>query len=195
MKARFPSDKLEPMWEALVNKYHADPSGFQNYLPEVAKELERLSRARAEGARPFLTELERERYLKTALQLAKRKELSAAEALQALEYCARLVRDESLPFEITRDNLLGLVRKATGVPVSKIDKGTEIPVGEGKAVRELTLLREVHLHLTWDDRLVAISILPSKAKERTKALKFVGLARDSAPDVAQRHDVYLAEGH
>lgn len=194
MKGRFTTSRLEPIWEALLNKYYADPGGFRDYLPEVARELERLSPSQREESRSVLTDMERERYTKAVIQLVKEKELSAANAIQALEYCATLVRDESLPFEITRDDLLGLIRKAAGIPVSKVERATTIPVCEAKAVREIALLRGVRLHLTWDDRLVAISIFPAKAKERSKALKFVGITKDSASDVALRHDVYLAEG-
>jgi hypothetical protein len=89
--------------------------------------------------------------------------------------------------------LLSLLHQATGILFSKVKKATKIPIREGKAIKEVAILRGVYLHLTWNDRLVAISISPAKLKERSKALKFVGIAKDTASDVAQNHDAYLAK--
>lgn len=69
-----------------------------------------------------------------------------------------------------------------------------IPVRQGGAVKEIAILKGVYLHLTWDDRLISVSILPGRMKERSKALKFVGISKDSASDVSQHHDAYLSEG-
>jgi hypothetical protein len=140
-----------------------------------------------------LTELERERLHKVLLQLFSEKTLSSDKAIQALEYCATLIQDESLPPEVDRKILLSLLHQAIGVPFSKVKKITKIPVHEGEAIKEVALLRGVHLHLTWNDHLVAISISPMKLKERSRALRFVGIAQDAASDVAQNHDAYLAK--
>lgn len=180
------------VWRVLLNKYQADPEGFRSYLPEIAQELEKFS-GRQKESHSTLTGWERENLCKSLLQLLKEKELSSQKAIQALEYCATLIQDASLPSNIERRTLVRLLRKVTGFPLGRIKRKTKIPMRDGEATKEIAILRGVHLHLTWDDRLVAISILPAGSKERSKALKFVGIAKDTASDVAQHHDAYLAE--
>lgn len=194
MKEHSPRDRQEPILRSLLNKYQADPEGFQSYLPNVAQELEREFPFRRGNSRPAaLTEQERERLRQAMLQLVDKKEPSLEEAIQTLEYCATLIQDGSLPLEATRQILLSLLRQVIGAPLGKVGKATKFPLRAGEAVKEVAILCGVHLHLTWNDRLVAISISPTKLKERSKALKFVGIAQDAASDVAERHDTYLAE--
>jgi hypothetical protein len=195
MKKRSPRNQQDFILQAMLNKYQADPEGFQSYLPEVAQELEQLSPSqRRSSHRSALTELERERLQQALLELLNKKELASEELIQALEYCATLIQDGSLPFKVNRQTLLSLLHQAIGMPLSKIRKATRIPMREGEAVKEVAILSGVHLHLTWNDRLVAISVSPTKLKKHSKALKFVGIAKDTASDVAQSHDAYLAEG-
>ena len=195
MKKRSPKSQQEPILRSLLNKYQADPEGFRSYLPEVAQELERLLPSRTRKSHTsVLTELERERLCKALLQLLDGRSLSSEEAIQALEYSATLVQDESLPYEVDRNTLLTLFHQATSIPFSKVKKTTRIPVREGEAIKEVAILRGVYLHLTWNDRLVAISVFPAKLKERSRAFKLVEIAKDTASDVSQRHDVYLTEG-
>lgn len=78
--------------------------------------------------------------------------------------------------------------------MSRLGKVTRIPLGDGEAIKEVAILYGVHLHLTWNDHLLAISIFPTKLRERSKALRFVGIAKDFASDVAQNHDTYLVKG-
>lgn len=194
MKKRSTKSQQEPILHSLLNKYQADPEGFRSYLPEVAQELEQLLPSRGKSSpHSALTEQERERLQKALYQLLDSKKLSSEKAIQALEYCATLVQDESLPSEVNRQTLLSLFHQATGVPLSKIKKATRIPVRDGEAVKEIALLRGVHLNLTWNDHVVVITVSPAKLKARSEALKFVGIAKDTASDVAQNHDAYLAK--
>jgi hypothetical protein len=194
MKKHSQKSQQEPILRSLLNKYQTDPEGFRSYLPEVAQELEQLFPSkRKSGLRSALTEQERERLQKALLKLLKKKELSSEEAIQVLEYSATLIQDGGLPIELNRRTLLSFLHQVIGTPVSKLEKTTQIPVRDGEAVKELALLRGVHLHLTWNDRVVGISVFPTKLKERHKALSFVGIAKDNASDVAQRHDAYLAQ--
>jgi hypothetical protein len=194
MKRRPSKSRQESILNLLINKYQGDPEGFSSYLPEVTRELELLFPSQHRGSlRSALTDQERERLQKALLRLLDEEEPSREKSLQALEYCATLIQDESLPFEVGRKMLLDLLHQVTGIPFSKVKKATKIPVREGEVIKEVALLHGVYLHLTWDDRLVAISISPAKLKERSKALKFVGIAKDTASDVAQNHDAYLAK--
>lgn len=194
MKEHFSRSQQDSVLRVLFNKYQADPERFRSCLPELARELEQLLPSTAKKSHSSsLTGLEQERLSKALLQLLDGKRLSPEEAIQALEYCITLIQDESLPSEVDRKTLLSLLHQVTGIPFSKMKKAAKIPVHEGEAVKEVALLRGVHLHLTWNDRMVAISVFPAKLKERSRALKFVGIARDIASDVAQHHDAYLAE--
>jgi hypothetical protein len=194
MKGHSPKSRQESILNLLLNKYQADPEGFSSYLPEVTRELEPLLPSQHGGSlRSALTEQEQERLQKALLQLLGEKKISSEKAVQALEYCATLIQDESLPTKADRKILLSLLHQALGIPCSKVKKTTKIPIRGGEAIKEVAVLRGVYLHLSWNDRLVAISISPAKLKERSKALKFVGIAKDTASDVAQNHDAYLAK--
>ena len=194
MKKHSPKNQQESVLRSLLNKYQADPEGFRSYLPEVAQELQQLLPSRRRGSRhSALTEQERERLQKALPQLLDKKKLSSEKAIQALECCATLIQDGSLSSEVNRQTLLSLFHQAMGVPLSKIKKATRIPLRDGEVVKEVALLRGVRLNLTWNDHLVAITVSPAKLKERSEALKFVGIAKDAISDVAQRHDAYLAE--
>jgi len=195
MKKRSSKSEQESILRSLLNKYQVDAEGFRSYMPEVARELEQLLPSRHRTSlRSALTEQERERLQKALAQLLDKKRLPSEKAIQALESCATLIQDGSLPAEVDRRGLLSLLHQVTGIPLSKIGKTTQIPIHDGEVVKEMALLHGVHLHLTWNDRLVAISVSPTKLKERSKALKFVGIARDTASDVAQCHDAYLVKG-
>jgi hypothetical protein len=194
MKRHSPKSQQDFILQALLNKYQVDGEGFRSYLPEVAQELRQFLPSQPKERRSVLTELERERLRKALFHLLDEKNLSTEKAIQTLEYCATFIQDGSLPSKVERQTFLSLLHQATGISLSKIKKNTRIPVRDGEAVKEVALLRGVHLHLTWNDRLVAISVSPTKLKERSKALKFVGIAKDTASDVAQHHDAYLAEG-
>lgn len=194
MKEYLRKNQKDSILESLINKYRIDPEGFRSYLPEVTQELEKfLPRQKSSGHSTTLTEPERDSLHKALIQLLDKGNLSTTEAIHALEYCATLVQDESLPGNVDRKVLLSLLRQAVGTSLSNFERNSTIQVTQGEAVKEVAVLRGTHLHLTWNDRLVAISIFPEKSKERSSALKFVGLAQDTAADVSQRHDIYLAE--
>ena len=53
------------------------------------------------------------------------------------------------------------------------------------------LVRGVTLSLAWDGGLLAISLNPEEYQRRKRALSFVGMASDTATDVAENHDKYL----
>jgi hypothetical protein len=194
MKKRSLKSEQEFILRSLLNKYQADSEGFRAYLPDVAQEVQQLLPFRRRSSpRSALTEQERERLQKALAQLLDKKRLPLEKAIEALESCATLIQDGNLPAEVNRRALLSLLQQVIGIPLSNIGKTTQIPVRDGEVVKEMALLHGVHLHLTWNDRLVAISVSPTKLKERSKALKFVGIAKDAASDVAQCHDAYLVK--
>lgn len=189
-----PAGQQDTILQLLIDKYRKDPQWFRSYLPEVAQKLEQVLPAEKKLDRASeLTELERRRLSEALLQLLGRKKLTVEEATKALEYCASLIQDKSLPLEIGRKTILDLVAQATGGPVTKVTKNTRISVRGGEKVKEVAILMGVHLELTWDGRLVAISIFPTRFKERSKALKLVGIGKDSVADVSEHHDAYFAK--
>lgn len=191
MKEHFQKSQTDFILQSLVNKFQVDPQGFRSYLPEVAQELEQVLPVQAKKSHTSeLTELERKHSCESLLKLFNRKNLSPVEAIQALEYSATLTQDVSLPQVIDRKTLLNLLCQVVGMPISKIKRNS---IHNGEITKEIAILRGVYLELAWNARLVAISISPNKFKERSRALKLVGIAEDSASDVSERHDAYLVK--
>lgn len=187
MKEHSRKNQRDYVLQVLVNKYRVDPDRFRSYLPEIAQQIEMVVSSPIKRSHvSTLTELERERLCKALLQIPKDKKASKHEAIQALEYCATLIQDESLPDEIGRRVMLGLIQNAVDTPVSKIKKTTKITVDRGEATKTLAISRGIYLHLTWNDKLVAISIFPWKSKERSEAMKFVGIAGEKDRNLWQK---------
>jgi len=176
LKRDLSNDECNSIFQILISKYQIDQNAFRSYLPGVADVIEKHAASDTEGGhRSVVSQVEREKLCNSLLRLLSDKNISKNEAIQALEDCATLIQDGSLPYEIDRRSLLSLIQKVVGMPVSKVTKTTKIQVSGSEARKEVAILRDVHFDLTWDDRLVRISVFPEKAKERTQALKLVGL--------------------
>lgn len=194
------SPSLRPqLVEFLFAKYHADPKGFRAYLPEVAQVLDALSPAQRIQPSPFgLTEQERARrqqQMRQALTDLGDHPASRETAVRGIEHCAALIEDDSLPVEVSYATLVRLLRAVIGTAPGSVKRLTTVPIVEApeeSVVNHVSLIKGAIANLTWDMRLVSITINPRKVKERRKALRLVGLASDMADDVAQRHDAYLA---
>lgn len=187
MKEHSRKNQRDYVLQVLINKYRVDPDGFRSYLPEITQQIEMVVSSPIKRSHvSTLTELERERLCKALLQIPKDKKASKHEAIQALEYCATLMQDESLPDEIDRGVVLGLIQNAAGAPVSKIKKTTKIAVSNREATKTLAILRGIYLHLTWNDQLVAISFYPWKSRERSEAMKFVGIDKEREHNASQK---------
>lgn len=121
------------------------------------------------------------------------------DAIATLERCAALILDDSLPFEFNHDVLSRLFEVAFGASHKSFEADTVIPVnpasGGGEAVYAVSLIRGVVLNLDGEMRLMSVSVIPRKVREREKLMSVVGIARDPMRDVAARHDDYLAEIH
>jgi hypothetical protein len=185
--------------DLLLNKYRLDPASFRDFLPEVAEVLDSRYPTHRTSRSPFgLTPRERSARVETLLQLVNRlneTELTQDEARRGLEHCAALVSDGSLPDEVTQKTIGLLVRRVIGKSPSAFKTNTTVPVSHElseHASAQVSVIRGVTLSLTWDMRLVSISISPHEMKERRRALRFVGIAKDSATNVAEHHDDYLA---
>ena len=194
MKEYSRKDKRDHILHILVNKYETDPERFRSYLPELMSEIEdKHPSVGKKGHISALTEIERERLYELLLKLPRGKSVTEEQATQALGYCATLIQDENLPDEIDRKVILNFLRGVIGTPLSKINKITEKSISTEKAAKTIAVLRGVYLHLTWNDLLVAVSIIPTKFKERSEVLKFVGIGQDSFADVSRQHHQYFCE--
>jgi len=188
------TDRRDHILQVLANKFLADPERFRSYLPELVPEIAaQLSPAGSRGHVSKLTEIERGRLRDLLMKIPRDKLLTEQQAIQALEYCATLIQDESLPNEIDRKTILTFLSRVIGAPLSKVKKKTEKTVGNGNEVKRIAVLRGVCLHLTWDDRLVAVSVSPTRVRERAGALRFVAIGQDCSSNVSREHDRYLGE--
>lgn len=182
----------------LQAKRRADPQGFREYLPGVSELLPALPASRRSTRSPFgLTERERAYHrdgLADALDKLEAKTVTAEEAAKGLQHCANLIRDDSLAEEIGYEVLKGLIRATLGKSPGSYRSKTTVPLGagSGRVLERVSAIRGVYLDLDRERRLVSISVHPGRIRERRQLMKFVGASKDPEPDVAARHDDYLA---
>jgi hypothetical protein len=168
-----PSDII---FQILINKYRVNPETLRCCLPEVIPEIEKLvSASNRRSNVSGLTEIERERLLSFLFHIPKDNSVTKDEAIRALEYCATLIQDESLPNEIDRKVVLTYLHYVINSSLSDIDKKSKITLSDGVEAKTLAILRGVYLHLTWNDKLIAVSISPTKMKERPHAMRLIGI--------------------
>lgn len=182
----------------LQAKRREDPEGFRRFLPGVAELLpEPPPRRGKPRSSPGLTERERS-FHKAGLVETRGKlgdgEITAEEAAKGLQHCANLIRDDVFTDEVDYETAKALVKVALGKSPGSYKSKTTVPInlGSGDALERISVLRGVYLALDRERRLVSISIAPRKVKERKKLMAIVGIGKDSQPDVALRHDDYLA---
>lgn len=195
----------------LQDKRRKDPEGFREYLPDVAELLPDVPPRRSRARPTFgLTERElsyhREGLLGVLVKLDDGT-ITAEGAVSGLEHCAVLIKDDNLPYsgeladgykdplghEMGHEVLLALVRAALGKSPGSYKSKTTVHVGEGDTVLEqVSVIMGVLLGLDRNGRLVSVSIDPGQYRKRSRLMKFVGASVDPEPDVAARHDYYLA---
>ncbi|MBW8003319.1 MAG: hypothetical protein FVQ80_15115 [Planctomycetes bacterium] len=190
------------LFDVILAKYRTDPEGFFAYLPDVAKALDSISPSHYSSHSPFgLTENERAHRLQALgniLENIKKREITREEATRALEHCAILIKDDSLPQEISYKTLLRLLRFALGRPISAIKGGAVIAIQQDrpdKVVHHISLIRGIVLDLSNDMRLLSITLNPQKAKERRRAMRFISLVEDGFFGLQQHSDSYTKRGH
>lgn len=187
--------------DLLQAKRRKDPDGFRKYLPDVARLLPDPPPLRAKPRTPVFGLTERERsYHKAGITdaLAKLREgtITPEEAAKGLQHCAHVLKDDifGFPEEDRHDSAKALIRATIGKsPVSYKSK-TTVPLNQdakGPVVEQVSVILGVYLNLDGKGQLVSISIDPNEVRKRHEIMKFVGASADE-PDVAARHDYYLA---
>ena len=191
------SSQEKRLIELLQVKYREDPKGFRKYLPGAAELLPEPSPRSRSRSSCGLTEREiafHRAGLAEALDRVEDGSVTAEEAAKGLQHCAALIKDDNLPDEAGYEALKGLVSAGIGKSPGSYKSKKTVLLGEGGgAVHErVSAIRGVYLNLDRDRRLVSISIQPGKVSKRRRLMQFVGASKDSEPDVASRHDDYLA---
>ena len=202
MKSLTARDK-DLLAEIVVNVYKVDPQRLRKALPEAAEYLNGLltrQQGMERGASPVVLSERERKFHKDALKglLKSSRSLTTDEAIKGLEHGAALLDDNSSRFEPmdpSREDLLKLVRRAAGIRPRKKGKSVEQVVREGDASRIIPVVRGVDLHLTWDFKLLKVTLDPKEWELLCRAVSFVGIGRDSATDVAERHDDYLVDAY
>ena len=198
LNKKLTNEDNEALAQMLLEVHQRDPGRLRKILPQVADLLEELithAPVREGPQSPFgLTERGRN-FHKEALEniLSRFKSLAQAEAVAGLEHGASLLVDDFTPGYPPRQELLRLVRKATGIQPRKTGKSAETVVREGESSRTVPVVRGVDLHLTWEFKLIKVTMEPNQWRLRAQALSIMGIGRDSATDVAENHDDYLMD--
>ncbi len=187
----------ESAFQILVSKYHANPLWFDQNLPEIGEIMRQAGYSSQRSQSPFgLTDRERRYHSEALFQIGHVDKLSVTDSIKALEHCAALIRNDSLPYEIGHETRVLLFRSAFGKSPESFKANATIPIGDqrgGEPTYRVPLVRGVVMNLNLNMSLVSVTVTPSKVKEREKLMSIVGIGRDSATDVAARHDDYLAE--
>lgn len=184
-------------FQLLASKYQADPSWFEQHLPDIAEIMSPTAPPSRRSRSPFvLTKREREFHTNALPDVKVIGKLSREDAIEALEHCAYLIRDDSLPDYIRYDVFAALFKTVIGKSPGSFGKNTTIRIGDARDVEpahQVSIIRGVVLNLDTGMHLGSISVTPRKFRERRKMMSIVGIGRDQKSDVARRHDDYLAE--
>ena len=192
------AEDKEELVQQVTDVHRSDPGRLRSVLPEVADLLDGFTPPvpiRRGNESPFgLTERERNFHKETLANiLGRSKFLTPAEAVEGLEHGANLLVDDFTPGYPPRQELLQLVRKSTGIQPRKRGKPTEKAIREGESSRTVPVVRGVDLHLTWEFKLIKVTLNPNQWRLRTQALSIIGMGKETATDVAENHDDYLMD--
>lgn len=196
--ARVPRKTESAVFGHMLSKYQTDPEWVKRHLPEIGEIMSRTVSPPRMPQSPFgLTERERAFHIESLPRVDGLDELQPEDAVKALERCAALIRDDSLPFEFNHDALVRLFKAAFDKTPGSFKTNTVIPInqedGGDDAVHHASLVRGVVLNLDLNMKLLSVAITPRKVRERKKLMGIVGIGHDPMRDVAARHDDYLAE--
>ena len=185
----------------LQAKRRKDPDGFREYLPDVAMLLPDPLPMPVKPSRAEFTLTEREReYHKAGVSdaLSKLREgtITPEEAAKGLQHCAYVLKDDifGFPEDYRHESAKALIKAAIGKSPGSFKSKTTVPLalnGKSPVVEQVSVILGVYLDLDRDGQLVSLSIDPKKVRKWREIMKFVGGSRD-LPDVAARHDDYLA---
>ena len=192
------AENKDELTQKVLDVYQEDPERLRELLPEVAILLDEFQShhqtRRVDRSSFGLTERERNFHTGALENILRRfRSLDQAGAVKGLEHGANLLVDDFTPGYPPRQELLKLVRKATGIQPRKTGKPVETVVREGESSRIVPVVRGVDLHLTWQFKLIKVTMDPYQWRLRSQALGIIGIGKDTADDVAKDHDDYLVD--
>jgi hypothetical protein len=165
----------------VLEAYDRDPLSFDNLLPGVGSILQAVFEKKVLSAQAFgmtgKESLEQMRLLDELIDKSNQAQLTADEAKSALEKCAILIDSDCLPLRVDHESIRGLLAVALGYSPKSVDQKKDIPFSTEKPAREVFVIRGVKLILSWDYKLVSISISPADIRERNSLLSFIGIIR------------------
>ncbi|HLC29843.1 MAG TPA: hypothetical protein VJM51_03580 [Dehalococcoidia bacterium] len=180
----------------LVDVFRSNPKAIERISPELARHLEEVVAGRPVESAPSrtrLTEKERADRLSAVHGIRRGQKFSDEEATKALESAAALLEDAYANGSLDREWLAQLAKRVSGLSYSLKGRPVEKTIRPGELSRSVSLIRGVTLGLTWDWRLISVSVDQRELWRRKRALAFVGIASDVSGDVAEKHDEYLRE--
>ena len=200
------STERDRLIKLLQAKYREDPNGFRAFLPGAVELLPEQPPERRPTSSPFgLTERELSYHREVLSEVLRKLDegtLESTEATKGLQHCAALIKDDNLPYgwveslshEMGYEVLKSLLKTALGKSPGSYRSKTTVPVGEGSGplFESVSVIMGVLLDLDRSGRLVSLSIHPGTYRKRRKAMTIIGIGSDPKPDVAHRHDDYLA---
>ena len=195
-----PEDKQRDEIVTLAIKaYGESPEEMESYFPELADKLKEFitpakspSRIETIGSSP-LTEKEKQFRL-DALRSALNRfrggaTASKEEAVKVLEDAAALGEDS----RIFKRDILSAVLEPLNLSLHP-EESTSVIFLKGKRVHHTySLIRGITLSLTRDGKLIRMDLDAKDLKHRHTTLSIIGIGSDTATDVAENHDTYLAE--
>ena len=176
---------IKAILQATLAFHRGNPTLLSQDMPNVAKTLDNAFPCPAEEtprnrAPHGLTEHERQnrvRELEQAIKTLGKGLLSQDGALRAVEDSLVLAREWSLPQRASHKILTRLVEAALAKPLKAfdVDSVVEIRGREREPVLATDpIVRGVECSLTWDHRVIRVSVYPAHIRERLKAMAFVG---------------------
>jgi hypothetical protein len=121
---------------------------------------------------------------------------SRDQAIEALRICAVLAESRVLPPSVGYDLLAELLEAVWQSPINWEDRSElRSDIDDQEPAGAVRLARGLDLFLDKNERLVAITLRPSKFMEGLRLMKIVGIGHDTATDVAERHDDYLVDAY
>ena len=185
-------------FQLLISKYQADPSWFEQSLPDIAEIIRQAVPPSQLSQPPFvLTECEREFHINALPDSEAMSKLSHEDAIETLEHCASLILDDYMTDCGSHKARISMVEAAIGQSPESFEKDTTISISDtpndSKPSYHVPIIRGVVMNLDSDMRLMSIAITPDRVHQYRSLMSIVGIGRDTKSDVAMNHDYYLDE--
>lgn len=123
--------------------------------------------------------------------------LPKRDAVKMLEECVAFHKDGTIAHKADYDVITALLEAVVGESLEPTNAPAEVQLALSEEVpaESVRLARGVDVLLGPSSNLVGLEVRPEKLAEGRRMMAFVGIGRDSATDVAERHDEYLIDAY